>query len=259
MPPLDEGAILYMPSTLPGISIRQAEQVLQASDHIIRQFPEVDRVLGKAGRAETATDPAPLSMLETVVVLKPRSAWRHVDTWYSSWAPEWGKRILRHVTPDSISTEELVSQMNAALKIPGVSNSWTMPIRGRIDMLATGIRTQVGLKIAGADLQQIQEIGAEMESLLKRVKGTRTVLAERVADGYFLDLEWDREQLARYGISVEEAQRVVENAIGGENVSTVVLGRERYRVNVRYSGISAATLGPLGASRLRQAVSGNCR
>jgi Cu(I)/Ag(I) efflux system membrane protein CusA/SilA len=149
MPPLDEGAILYMPTTLPGISISQAQQLLQVSDRMIRQFPEVDRVLGKAGRAETATDPAPLSMLETVVTLKPRAGWPRIDTWYSPWAPEWAKRVLRHFTPDIISTEELVSHMNAALKIPGVSNSWTMPIRGRIDMLTTGIRTPVGLKIAG--------------------------------------------------------------------------------------------------------------
>ena len=246
MPPLDEGAILYMPTTLPGISIRQAQLLLQASDRAIRQFPEVDRVLGKAGRAETATDPAPLSMLETVIVLKPRSAWRHVDTWYSSWAPEWGKRVFRHITPDTISTDELVSQMNAALKLPGVSNSWTMPIRGRIDMLTTGIRTAVGLKIAGADLRHIQEIGGDIESLLKKVKGTRTVLAERTADGYFLDLDWDREQLARYGISVQDAQKVVENAIGGDNVSTVVVGPERYRVNVRYQRDFRSDLGALG-------------
>ena len=246
MPPLDEGAILYMPTTLPGISIRQAELLLQASDRAIRQFPEVDRVLGKAGRAETATDPAPLSMLETLIVLKPRSAWRHVDTWYSSWAPEWAKRVFRHVTPDTISTDELVSQMNAALKLPGVSNSWTMPIRGRIDMLTTGIRTAVGLKIAGADLRHIQEIGGDIESLLKTVKGTRTVLAERTADGYFLDLDWDREQLARYGISVQDAQKVVENAIGGDNVSTVVVGPERYRVNVRYQRDFRSDLGALG-------------
>ena len=185
-------------------------------------------------------------MLETVIILKPRAAWRHVDTWYSSWAPEWAKRVFRHITPDTISTEELVSQMNRALKIPGVSNAWTMPIRGRIDMLTTGIRTPVGLKIAGADLQRIQEIGAEIESLLKTVKGTRTVLAERTADGYFLDLKWDREQLARYGISVEDAQSVVENAIGGDNVSTVVLGRERYRVNVRYLRDFRSDLGALG-------------
>jgi copper/silver efflux system protein len=246
MPPLDEGSILYMPTTLPGISIRQAQQLLQVSDRVLRQFPEVARVLGKAGRAETATDPAPLSMLETVVVLKPRAAWRHVDTWYSSWAPEWAKSVFRHVTPDTISTEDLVGQMNAALKLPGVSNAWTMPIRGRIDMLTTGIRTPVGLKIAGADLQHIQEIGAEIEPLLKAVEGTRTVLAERTAEGYFLDLQWDREQLARYGVSVEDAQRVVENAIGGDNVSTVVLGPERYQVNVRYLRDFRSDLASLG-------------
>jgi Cu(I)/Ag(I) efflux system membrane protein CusA/SilA len=246
MPPLDEGSILYMPTTLPGISIRQAEELLQISDRVIRQFPEVDQVLGKAGRAESATDPAPLSMLETVITLKPRSAWRHVDTWYSAWAPEWPKAVLRRITPDTISTEELIAQMNAALQLPGVSNSWTMPIRGRIDMLTTGIRTGVGLKIAGADLRKIQEIGAGIEATLKPVKGTRTVLAERTADGYFLDLEWDREQLARYGVSVEDAQRVVENAIGGDNVSTVVMGQERYRVNVRYQRDFRSDLGALG-------------
>ena len=246
MPPLDEGSILYMPTTLPGISIRQAQQLLQVSDRVLRQFPEVARVLGKAGRAETATDPAPLSMLETVVVLKPRAAWRHVDTWYSSWAPEWAKSVFRHVTPDTLSTEDLVGQMNAALKLPGVSNAWTMPIRGRIDMLTTGIRTPVGLKIAGADVQHIQEIGAEIEPLLKTVEGTRTVLAERTAEGYFLDLQWDREQLARYGVSVEDAQRVVENAIGGDNVSTVVLGPERYQVNVRYLRDFRSDLASLG-------------
>jgi copper/silver efflux system protein len=246
MPPLDEGAILYMPSTLPGISIGQAELLLQASDRIIRQFPEVERVLGKAGRAETATDPAPLSMLETVIILKPRSSWRHVDTWYSSWAPEWAKAAFRHVTPDTISTEELVGQMNGALKIPGVTNSWTMPIRGRIDMLSTGIRTPVGLKITGVDLQQIQEIGAQVETELKKAKGTRAVLAERTAEGYFVDLQWDRERLARYGISIDDAQKVVENAIGGDNLSTVVLGRERYRVNVRYLRDFRSDLGALG-------------
>jgi Cu(I)/Ag(I) efflux system membrane protein CusA/SilA len=247
MPPLDEGAILYMPTTLPGISIHQAEQLLQVSDHMLSQFPEVDHVLGKAGRAETATDPAPLSMLETLIVLKPHSAWRHVDTWYSAWAPEWARSLFRHITPDTISTEELVGQMNEALKIPGVNNAWTMPIRGRIDMLTTGLRTPVGLKIAGADLQQIQEIGTEIESLLKAVPGTRAVLAERTAEGHFLDLQWDREHLARYGVSVEDAQRVIENAIGGENVTTVVLGQERYRVNVRFQRDFRSDIGSLGA------------
>jgi len=246
MPPLDEGAILYMPTTLPGVSISQAEQLLQVSDRMIRQFPEVDHVLGKAGRAESATDPAPLSMLETVVVLKPRSMWRHVGTWYSSWAPEWAKTVFRHITPDIVSTADLIDEMNRSLKIPGVTNSWTMPIRGRLDMLSTGIRTAVGLKISGADSARIQEIGAQVESLLKTQKGTRAVLAERTADGYFLDLEWDREQLARYGVSVEAAQSVVENAIGGDNISTVVLGRERYRVNVRYQRDFRSDLGAVG-------------
>jgi len=235
MPPLDEQAILYMPSALPGISITQAQQVLRVSDRIIYRFPEVDRVIGKAGRAETATDPAPLSMLESVVVLKPRTEWPRVPTWYSAWAPEWAKSVFRHITPDTISTEELVGRMNAALKIPGVTNSWTMPIRGRIDMLTTGIRTPLGLKISGADVEQIQSIGSEVERLLSTEQGTRAVFSERTSDGRFLDLEWDREQLARYGISVEDAQRLVENAIGGENISTVVFGPERYQVNVRYA------------------------
>jgi copper/silver efflux system protein len=234
MPPLDEGAILYMPTTLPGVSVSQSAQLLQASDRILRQFPEVERVLGKTGRADTATDPAPLSMLESVIVLKPRNEWPTVHTWYSSWAPEWAKSILRHFTPDTISTDELVSQMNAAVQIPGVNNTWTMPIRGRIDMLTTGMRTPLGLKISGADLQHIQEVGSQVEALLKNVNGTRGVFAERTADGYFLDLQWDREQLARYGVSIDEAQKVVAAAIGGENVSTVVNGPERYSVNVRY-------------------------
>jgi copper/silver efflux system protein len=234
MPPMDEGAILYMPSTMPGISIGEAQRLLQVTDRIIRQFPEVDRVLGKAGRAESATDPAPLSMLETVIVLKPRSQWRHVSTWYSGWAPAPLRRVLRHVTPDTISTEQLISQMDAALKIPGVSNSWTMPIKGRIDMLTTGIRTPVGLKISGEDVNQIQHIGARAEALLRSVRGTRSVFAERTGEGYFLDLQWKREALARYGLSIDEAQAAVENAIGGENVSTTIIGRERYPVNVRY-------------------------
>lgn len=234
LPPLDEGSVLYMPTTLPGISIRQAEELVQITDRVIRRFPEVDRVLGKAGRASTATDPAPLSMLETVIILKPRSAWRRVDTWYSAWAPEWAKPVLRHVTPDTISTDELINEMNHSLRIPGLSNAWTMPIRGRIDMLTTGFRTPIGLKIAGADLDRVQEIGRQVESLLKKVNGTRSVLAERAAEGHFIDLRWDRELLARQGISMESAQQLVENAIGGDNVSTVFLGRERYPVNVRY-------------------------
>ena len=234
MPPLEEGSILYMPSTMPGISIGEAQKVLQVTDRILRQFPEVDCVLGKAGRSETATDPAPLSMLETVITLKPKSHWRRVDTWYSGWAPDWLTAVLCHVTPDRISQEQLIGQMNAALQIPGLANGWTMPIKGRIEMLTTGFRTPLGLKISGADLAVMERIGAEVETALKGVPGTRSVFAERTSSGYFLDIEWDRPTLARYGLTVEEAQTAVGNAIGGENVTTVIRGRERYPVNVRY-------------------------
>lgn len=234
MPPLDEGSLMYMPTTMPGISITEAQKLLQVTDRIIKNFPEVDRVLGKAGRAETSTDPAPLSMLETVITLKPKSEWRKKETWYSAWAPEWLKVPLRVMTPDSISKDELVAQLNDALQLPGVSNAWTMPVKGRIDMLTTGIRTPVGLKISGGNLVTIEDIGARVESLLKSVKGTRNVFAERTGGGYFLDIEWNREELGRYGLSVDEAQQVVQSAIGGENVTTAIQGRERYPVNVRY-------------------------
>ncbi|RJR47285.1 MAG: efflux RND transporter permease subunit [Deltaproteobacteria bacterium] len=211
MPPLEEGSILYMPSTMPGISITEAQKVLQITDRIIKQFPEVDRVLGKAGRAETSTDPAPLSMLETVITLKPKSEWR-----------------------PNLTQEELIREMNQALAIPGLANAWTMPVKGRIEMLSTGFRTPIGIKISGADLSTIEEIGVRIESLLPAVKGTRSVFAERTGSGYFLDFDWNREELARYGLSIEEAQDVIQNAIGGENVTTTVEGRERYAVNVRY-------------------------
>jgi copper/silver efflux system protein len=234
MPPLAEGSLVYMPTTMPGISIGAAETLLQVSDRAIKQFPEVDRVLGKAGRADTSTDPAPLSMLETVITLKPTSEWRHVDTWYSGWAPEWMKSVLRHVTPDHISQEQLIEEMNAALSYPGVSNAWTMPIKARVDMLTTGIRTPVGLKISGSDFAEIERIGTAIEAVLPAVNGTRNVFAERSGSGFFLDIEWNREALARYGLSVEAAQSVVQNAIGGENVTTTIEGRERYPVNVRY-------------------------
>jgi Cu(I)/Ag(I) efflux system membrane protein CusA/SilA len=234
MPPLDEGALFYMPTTMPGISITEAQTLLQVSDRIIRQFPEVDRVLGKAGRAETSTDPAPLSMLETVITLKPRSEWRRVPTWYSGWAPEWLKPLFRPFASDRISTEELVNQLDEALDLPGVSNAWTMPIKARIDMLTTGIRTPLGLKISGDDLQKIEDVGTQIEALLPSVRGTRNVFAERTGGGFFLDVEWNRDELARYGLSMDEAQAVVQNAIGGENVTTTVEGRERYPVNVRY-------------------------
>ncbi len=234
MPPLDEGTLLYMPSTFPGISVTEAQRLLQIQDRIIKQFPEVDRVLGKAGRAETSTDPAPLSMMETVIVLKPHDQWRHVDTWYSAWAPQWTLPVLRRVTSDRLSTDELVQQLDDALKLPGVTNAWTMPIKARIDMLTTGVRTPVGIKIYGADIKEIERIGTEIESVLPNVAGTRSAFAERTSGGYFVDFDWNRDQLARYGLSIDDAQMVVMSAVGGDTVTTTVEGRERYPVNVRY-------------------------
>ncbi|MFL5374820.1 MAG: efflux RND transporter permease subunit, partial [Myxococcales bacterium] len=246
MPPLDEGSILYMPTTMPGISIGQAQKLLQGTDAVMKQFPEVDRVLGKAGRAETPTDPAPLSMLETVITLKPKSEWRKVPTWYSSWAPEFVKPLFRRITADHMSQEELVAELDKALQLPGVSNAWTQPVRGRIDMLTTGMKTPVGLKISGADLKTIDSIGEQVEKVLPKVTGTRNVFAERTAAGYFIDVDWNRQALARYGISIDEAQMAVQQAIGGENVTTTVEGRERYPVNVRYLRDFRSDLGSLG-------------
>jgi Cu(I)/Ag(I) efflux system membrane protein CusA/SilA len=234
MPPLDEGTLLFMPSTLPGISLTEAQRLMQVQDRIIRTFPEVEHVMGKAGRAETSTDPAPLSMMETVVVLKPQTEWRHKDTWWSSWAPRWLAPALRRVAPDHISTDELVDQMNEALQLPGASNAWTMPVKARIDMLTTGVRTPVGIKIFGADLNVIERLGSEMERLLPSVRGTRNVFAERTGGGYFLDFDWNRDKLARYGLTIDDVQAIVMNAVGGENVTSTVEGRERYPVNVRY-------------------------
>jgi Cu(I)/Ag(I) efflux system membrane protein CusA/SilA len=236
MPPLDEGTLLYMPSTLPGISVTEAEKLMQVQNRIIKGFPEVLTVMGKSGRAETSTDPAPFSMMETIVVLKPHEQWRKVDTWYSkwNWAPEWLIAAFRRVTPDHISTERLVDELNEALTLPGVSNAWTMPIKARIDMLTTGVRTPVGIKVYGSDLKEIERIGTEIEGLLPQVRGTRNVFAERTGGGYFLDFDWKREELARYGLSIEDVQGVLMSAVGGENVTTTIEGRERYPVNVRY-------------------------
>jgi Cu(I)/Ag(I) efflux system membrane protein CusA/SilA len=233
MPPLDEGALLFMPTTMPGISVAEAQRLMQVQDRLLMQFPEVDRVLGKAGRAETPTDPAPFSMMETIILLKPKSEWRKVATWYDKW-PDWTKPITRRFTPDHISTDQLTTEMNDKLQIPGVSNAWTMPIKNRIDMLTTGVRTPVGIKIYGADVARIEEIGKEIESVLPGVAGTRGVFAERVSGGYFLDFELKRDRLARYGLTVDDAQMVVMNAIGGDNVSTAIQGLERYPINVRY-------------------------
>ena len=236
MPPLDEGTLLYMPSTLPGISVAEAQRLLQTQDKIIKQFPEVDTVMGKSGRAETSTDPAPFSMMETVIVLKPHDEWRHIDTWYSDSAPEWTKPVLRRITSDRLSTDQLVQHMNEALKLPGTSNAWTMPIKARIDMLTTGVRTPVGIKIYGANIHEIERIGTEIESVLPSVAGTRSVFAERTSGGYFVDFDWKRDELARYGLSIDDAQMVVMSAVGGDTVTTTIEGRERYSVNVRYFG-----------------------
>jgi len=234
MPPLDEGTILYMPTTLPGISVAQAQELLQAQDRVLRSFPEVGSVFGKAGRADTSTDPAPFSMIETTVVLKPRHEWRPKPRWYSSWAPELLQRVLRPLWPDRLSQEELIAQMDAALKAPGVTNAWTMPIKARIDMLSTGVRTPVGIKVFGADVKEIEAIGERLESILRPLPGTRSVYAERVASGYFVDIDPRREQLARYGLQIADLQMAISTAIGGETITTTIEGRERYPVNVRY-------------------------
>jgi Cu(I)/Ag(I) efflux system membrane protein CusA/SilA len=235
MPPLNEGTILYMPTTLPGISVAQAQAVLQHQDEMLKQFPEVESVFGKAGRAETSTDPAPFSMMETTVVLKPASEWRYKEQWYSSWSPEWLKNLLfRRIWPERITWQDLIAELDNKVKIPGVTNAWTMPIKARIDMLTTGVRTPIGIKVFGADLMEIQKIGGHLEALLKELPETRSVFAERVAGGYFVDFDLKRDQLARYGLTVADAQNVVMSAIGGENVTTTIEGRARYPVNVRY-------------------------
>ncbi len=246
IPTMDEGTILYMPTTMPGISIAQARQLLLGTDAVLKQFPEVEHVLGKAGRAETPTDPAPLSMLETLITLKPRTEWRHIPTWYSGWAPRWGLPLLRHITPDTISSEELIREFDNAVHAPGLSNAWTMPVKGRADMLSTGMRTPLGLKISGNNPQTIEEIGKRIQNQLTTVRGTRAVFAEQTNSGYFIDIGWRRDQLARYGITMQQAQRVVENAIGGDNVTTVVSGPERYAVNVRYKRDFRSDLDALG-------------
>jgi Cu(I)/Ag(I) efflux system membrane protein CusA/SilA len=211
MPPLYEGTILYMPNTLPGISVTQASMLLQEMDQKLKAFPEVEQVFGKAGRADTSTDPAPFSMMETVVTLKPKDQWRA-----------------------GVTYESLVDEMDGALQFPGVTNTWTMPIKGRLDMLTTGVRTPVGIKIFGPDLQEIEKIGKHLETVLKDVPGTRSVYAERVSGGYFLDFDIKREEIARYGLTVTDVGRIIESAIGGENIDTTIEGRERYPINVRY-------------------------
>lgn len=236
MPPLREGTILYMPSSVePGMSVAEAQKLLQVQDKILMKFPEIERVFGKAGRANTSTDPAPFTMMETTVLLKPESQWRIKPRWYSDWAPEWLKSILRSAWRDRITEEELIDEMNQSLQIPGVSNAWTMPIKGRLDMLSTGIRTPIGIKIMGADLKKVEKLALETEAAVARVPGTRSAYAERVAGGFFIDFVLKRDRLARYGLTIDDANTLVMTAVGGENQSTTVEGRERYGINVRYA------------------------
>ena len=232
MPSLNEGALLYMPTTLPGLSVTKAAELLQMQDRIIKTFPEVASVYGKAGRAATATDPAPTEMFETVISLKPKEQWR-----------------------PGVTTDKLIAEMDAALQFPGVSNAWTMPIKARTDMLATGIRTPIGVKIFSRDLAQMEGLARQVETIVKKVPGTSSAYAERVIGGYYLDIVPDREALARYGLMIGDMQDAVSTALGGETVTTTVEGRERYGVNIRYprdfrsdpKAISTEVLVPLPA------------
>jgi copper/silver efflux system protein len=232
MPTLHEGSLLYMPTALPGISVSEAQRVLTVQDKILKSFPEVDTVFGKAGRAETSTDTAPLSMVETTIVLKPKSEWRKNRRWYS-FLPEFSKGPFQRIWPEHISEEQLTNEMNEKLSFLGMPNIWTMPIKNRIDMLSTGIRSPIGIKIFGPDLKTIQTIGQNVERELKTLDGTRTVVAERIAGGYFLDVDFDREKLKVFGLSLKDAQDQAMTAVGGENVSQILVDRERYPIQVR--------------------------
>jgi Cu(I)/Ag(I) efflux system membrane protein CusA/SilA len=227
MPPLYEGDLLYMPTTLPGLSVDEAANILQITDRLIRALPEVERVFGKAGRADTATDPAPLSMLETTILLKPRDQW-----------------------PPGETVEQLIHKLDDQVRLPGLTNSWGYPIRTRIDMLSTGIRTPLGIKVTGPDLAGIAELAQQIAAAIKSVPGTRTVFAERTTGGRYLDIDINRAQAARYGVTVADVQRLVQGAIGGENIGTVIDGRERFQINLRYPRALRDSLSAIAASRL---------
>jgi Cu(I)/Ag(I) efflux system membrane protein CusA/SilA len=211
MPTLNEGSLLYMPASLPGMSITKAAELMQTQDKIIKSFPEVESVFGKAGRANTATDPAPTEMFETVINLKPESEWRA-----------------------GLTMDGLIAELDKALQFPGVANAWTMPIKARTDMLSTGIRTPIGIKVFGKDLDEMEKLAKQIESVVKAVPGTTSAFAERITGGFYLNIEPDREQLARYGLAVGDVMDVIGTALGGEMVTTTVEGRERYGVSVRY-------------------------
>jgi copper/silver efflux system protein len=237
MPPLNEGDALYMPTTFPNLSIEEAKRVVQVQDRILKQFPEVEAVLGKAGRSETATDPAPLSMVETVVKLRPVSEWRKVTQkrWYS-WMPSALKRPLRALWPEErpLSWAELTNQFDAAMKLPGWTNAWTMPIKTRVDMLTTGVRTPIGVKIFGTDLQEIEKIGIALENVLSKVPFTRSVYSDRSTGGFYIDIIPDREAITRYGLTVGDVEDVIESAVGGMPIEVTIEGRKRFTINVRY-------------------------
>ncbi len=240
MPPLNEGDLLYMPTTDPGISITKARELLQQTDKIIRTFPEVERVFGKIGRAETATDPAPLSMIETTITLKQQDDWprrKIVSRWYSGWKPHWLATPFRWVWPEhrAVTMDELVAELNAAIQFPGLTNAWTMPIKTRIDMLSTGIKTPVGIKLMGADLDTLNTLGARVQVIVQKLPGTLSAFADKVTGGNFLDFEINRDEVARYGLTVGDVQDIIQSAVGGMNVSFTVEGLERYPINVRYS------------------------
>ena len=230
MPPLNEGDLLYMPTTVPGISIDEAENLLQITDRLIRTVPEVDHVFGKAGRADSATDPAPLSMLETTILLKPREQWAA-----------------------GVTIDDIIRKLDSTVQLPGLTNAWGYPIRTRIDMLSTGIRTVLGVKVTGADLEGISEAAQNIETALKNVPGTRAVFAERAASGRYIDIEFNRFQAARYGISTADVKRMVEGAIGGASVTTMINGRERYSVNLRYPRAFRDSLKSIAAARITTA------
>ena len=238
MPPLQEGDLLYMPTTFPNLSIEEAKRSLQIQDRLIREFPEVERVFGKAGRSNTPTDPAPLSMVETVVKLKPRDQWRMVPhaRWWSPGAPEWTKPALRVLWPDRrrLTWDELVAELDHRVRLPGWTNAWTMPIKTRIDMLSTGVRTPIGIKIFGTDLAEIERVGVQLEHTIAAVPHTRSVYSDRNTGGLYVDIVPDREALARYGLALGDVQEVIEAAIGGEPIEVTVEGRERFTINVRY-------------------------
>src|SRR5947208_15240945 len=211
MPTLNEGTLMYMPVSVPGMSVTKAAELLQTSDRIIKSFPEVASVFGKAGRAATATDPAPVEMFETIINLRPEDQWR-----------------------TGVTVDTLTAEMDKALQFPGISNAWTMPIKARTDMLSTGIRTPIGVKVYGPDLAGIDRLSREIEAAVRQVPGTSSAYAERVQNGYYLEITPDRAALARYGLTVGDMQETIATALGGEPVTTTVEGRERYTVNVRY-------------------------